>query len=64
MALRKVKVQAPSVPAVEELEEAPVVEEPQEEAVPTGAAKVTVHEDRRDSGTNWRESPKLPSLDD
>lgn len=35
-----------------------VVEQPQE------VEHVVNHEDRRDSGTNWLKSDKLPSLDD
>lgn len=47
----EVKVEEPrTAPVVEE----PVVDEPQ----------VVHHLDRRDSGTNWLESDKLPSLSD
>lgn len=45
-----------------ELEEV-VVEAPVED-FPVNGVVVTNHLDRRDSGTNWNESPVLPSLDD
>ena len=44
-----------------------VVEEVVEETVedfPLNGVVVTTHEDRRDSGTNWNETPALPSLND
>lgn len=58
MAKKKVEVEKVAAPVT-----APEVVEQVEEQ-PTGVAQVTVHLDRRDSGTNWNESKALPSLDD
>ncbi len=59
--VRKKKEEVTTAPELEEVVE--VVEQVEEQA-PTGVAQVTVHLDRRDSGTNWLKSDKLPSLDD
>lgn len=55
----KKKVEVKTAPELEEV----VVEAPVED-FPNNGVVVTHHEDRRDSGTNWRESPSLPSLGD
>lgn len=60
--VRKKKEEVTTAPELEEVVEVPV--EVVEEQAPTGVAQVTTHVDRRDSGTNWNESPVLPSLDD
>ena len=57
------KKEVTTAPELEEVVvEAPV--EQVEEQTPTGVAQVTVHIDRRDSGTNWLEAEALPSLND
>lgn len=57
--VRKKKEEVTTAPELEEV----VVEAPVED-FPNKGVVVTVHEDRRDSGTNWNESKALPSLDD
>lgn len=59
--VRKKKEEVTTAP---ELEEAVEVVEQVEEQAPTGVAQVTVHLDRRDSGTNFLEAEALPSLND
>lgn len=55
----KKKEEVKTAPKLEE----EVVETPVED-FPNNGVVVTNHLDRRDSGTNWNESPSLPSLDD